>query len=138
MESGTSVFVVEDSALIRERIIRDIASLGKCRVIGVAESESDAVVAIQRLRPAVVVTDLQLKQGSGIEVVRKVRMHSPEPPPVIIVLTNYATAEYRHACLESGADEFLDKTSEYARFLSLMEDACQRLSRAASNGSTAS
>lgn len=124
MESNIGVFVVEDSALIRERIIRDVALLGNCRVIGVADSEADAVVAIQQLRPAVVVTDLQLKEGSGIGVVRKVRMHAPEPPPVIIVLTNYATAEYRRACLESGADEFLDKTSEYGRFLSLMEDAC--------------
>jgi CheY-like chemotaxis protein len=123
MQRPISVFVVEDSPLLRERIIQDVDSLG-CRVVGAAESEGDAIASIEQLRPAVIVTDIQLRKGSGIGVVRKVRTKMPQSPPLIIVLTNYATAEYRDACIASGADEFLDKSSEYDRFLALMKDEC--------------
>lgn len=126
MQANVGVFIVEDSALIRERMVRDVALLGNCTVVGVAESENEAVMSIDQLRPTVVVTDIQLKQGSGIGVVRKVRAQSLAVSPVIIVLTNYATSEYRHACLASGADDFLDKTSEYERFLALMKQECQK------------
>jgi diguanylate cyclase len=125
MRANVGVFIVEDSAFIRERMVRDVALLGNCTVVGIAESENEAVMAIDELRPTVIVTDIQLKQGSGIGVVRKVRAQSPPVSPVIIVLTNYATSEYRHACLASGADEFLDKTSEYELFLALMKQECQ-------------
>ena len=126
MRSNVGVFIVEDSALIRERLMRDVALLGNCTVVGVAESENEAVMSIDALRPNVIVTDLQLRLGSGLGVVRKVRAQSPASSPFIIVLTNYATSEYRHACLASGANEFLDKTSEYERFLALMKQECQK------------
>ncbi len=126
MQANVGVFIVEDSALIRERMMRDVSLLGNCTVVGVAESENEAVMSIDQLRPTVIVTDIQLKQGSGIGVVRKVRAQSLAMSPVIIVLTNYATSEYRQACLASGADDFLDKTSEYERFLALMKQECQK------------
>jgi CheY-like chemotaxis protein len=43
--------------------------------------------------------------------------------PRIFVLTNYAFPEYKRQCLISGADDFFDKSSDYARFLSSMQDA---------------
>ena len=123
MLPAKSVFVVEDSELIRKRIIDDVASMGGFDVVGFAESEGDAVASIANLRPDIVITDLQLREGSGISVVRQVRAHPYAPPPRIFVLTNYAFPEYKRQCLVSGADEFLDKTSEYDRFLCLMHQA---------------
>lgn len=117
------VFVVEDSALIRKRIVDDLLSLKRFDVVGVAESESEAVAAVAELHPDIVVTDIQLKEGSGLGVVRKIRARAPVPPPQIFVLTNYAFPEYKRQCLVSGADAFLDKTAEYDRFLSLMRQA---------------
>ena len=67
------VFVVEDSSLIRKRIIDNVKALGNFDVVGFAESEQEAIDAIVRTQPDVVVTDIRLKEGSGIEVVRKLR-----------------------------------------------------------------
>jgi DNA-binding NarL/FixJ family response regulator len=117
------VFVVEDSALIRKRIVDDLLFLMRFDVVGVAESESEAVAGVAELLPDIVVTDIQLKEGSGLEVVRKIRARAPVPPPQIFVLTNYAFPEYKRQCLVSGADAFLDKSSEYDRFLALMRQA---------------
>jgi two-component system, OmpR family, response regulator len=123
MNSPLRVFVVEDSELIRTRIIENVRSMGQFEVVGFAESENEAIASITSLRPDIVVTDIQLKQGSGIEVVRQVRAHPYAPRPRIYVLTNYAFPEYKRQCSVAGADEFFDKSSEYDRFLSLMHAA---------------
>jgi len=117
------VFIVEDSPLIRKRIMDNLRSIGGFIVVGFAESEDDAVAAITETEPDLVVTDIRLKEGNGIEVVRQVRQASLAAPPKIYVLSNYASPEYRHECELVGADAFFDKSGEYDRFL----DALQRV-----------
>lgn len=123
MGTPLRVFVVEDSELIRKRIIENVGSMGPYDVVGFAESADDAINSIAKLRPDIVITDIQLKEGSGIDVVRRVRANPYSPRPRIYVLTNYAFPEYKRQCSVAGADEFFDKSSEYDRFLSLLQQA---------------
>lgn len=123
METRIRVFVVENSELIRQRIIENVAAMNGLDVVGFAESADEAVESINRLRPDIVVTDIQLKEGSGIDVVRQLRARPYAPRPRIFVLTNYAFPEYKRQCSVAGADEFFDKSSEYDRFLLLMQHA---------------
>ncbi|MEP6942599.1 MAG: response regulator transcription factor [Betaproteobacteria bacterium] len=116
------VFVVEDSELIRKRIVENVRSIGGYEIVGFAESAQEAMRSIDSLRPDIVITDIRLKEGNGIEVVRHVRANPYAPRPRIFVLTNYAFPEYKHQCSIAGADEFFDKSSEYDRFLELMHD----------------
>lgn len=111
------VFVVEDSPLIRKRIIENLQSLGGFDVVGFAEAEDAAVAAIVAAKPDVVITDIRLKEGNGIEVVRQLREKAFVPQPRIYVLSNYANVEYRRQCELVGADDFFDKSGEYDRFL---------------------
>ena len=111
------VFVVEDSALIRRRIIDNVQAMGGFDVIGFAESEDEAIEAIKKLHPDVVVTDIRLKEGNGIAVVRNIRADETTPQPKIFVLTNFAYPEYQVQCSLAGADAFFDKSSEYDSFL---------------------
>jgi DNA-binding NarL/FixJ family response regulator len=114
------VFVVEDSSLIRKRIIENVKGLGNFDVVGFAETEQEAVDAIVRMQPDVIVTDIRLKEGSGIEVVRKLRQKLTGEAPKIFVLTNYAYPEYRRQCSIVGADGFFDKSAEYDNFLTAL------------------
>jgi DNA-binding NarL/FixJ family response regulator len=114
------VFVVEDSSLIRKRIIENVKGLGNFDVVGFAESEQEAIDAIVRIQPDVIVTDVRLKEGSGIEVVRKLRQQLTGAAPKIYVLTNYAYPEYRRQCSLVGADGFFDKSAEYDNFLTAL------------------
>jgi DNA-binding NarL/FixJ family response regulator len=123
MQTPVRVFVVEDSELIRKRIIENVTAMDGLDVVGFAESAEEAVESINRLKPDIVITDIQLKEGSGIDVVRKLRARPYSPRPRIVVLTNFAFAEYKRQCSVAGADEFFDKSSEYDRFLSLMQQA---------------
>jgi len=118
------VFIVEDSPLIRKRIIENLQALGGFDVIGYAEAEGAAVAAIVAAKPDVVITDIRLKDGNGIEVVRQLRENGYAPRPRIYVLSNYANPEYRRQCELVGADKFFDKSGEYDRFLAaLQQDA---------------
>jgi DNA-binding NarL/FixJ family response regulator len=117
VKNAVRVFVVEDSALIRRRIIDNVQSMSGFDVVGFAESEEEAIEAIKELRPDVVVTDIRLKEGNGIGVVRQVRAEKITPEPKIFVLTNFAYPEYQVQCSLAGADAFFDKSSEYDSFL---------------------
>jgi len=69
--------------------------------------------------------DIQLSGGSGIEVLREVkRMQSA---PVVIMLTNYATPEYRLACRQAGAELFLDKSSEADQLVDILKGMIRQL-----------
>lgn len=107
------VFVVEDSELIRRRLLSLLSRLPSIEVVGHSDTASDAIVRIADLMPDVVVLDIKLKDGSGIEVLRTITQRLAQV--TVIMLTNYATEEYRKKCLEAGADYFLDKTNEFER-----------------------
>jgi DNA-binding NarL/FixJ family response regulator len=115
------VFLVEDSPLIRKRIVDSLDSIGGFEVIGFSESEEEAVETIADVQPDVVITDIRLKQGNGIEVVRQVRLKPGSVQPKIYVLSNYAYPEYKRQCELVGADDFFDKSSEYDRFLDTLQ-----------------
>jgi len=63
--------------------------------------------------PDAVIVDLHLREGSGIGVIESLRKRWPQPPPTIIVLTNYAFPEFETACRDRGANHFFDKSSEF-------------------------
>jgi len=124
------VFIVEDSPLIRKRIMDNLHSIGGFIVVGFAESEDDAVAAITETETDVAVTDIRLKEGNGIEVVRQVRQASLASPPKIYVLSNYASPEYRHECELVGADAFFDKAADFETLAGLVREIAEGIDTA--------
>jgi two-component system, NarL family, response regulator DevR len=112
-------YVVEDSALIRERLLAMLDGLSGINLVGYAEDASDAIANILSTRPDAVVLDIKLKVGNGIEVLRAIKRGVPAV--TVIMLTNYATEEYRKKCLEAGAGYFLDKTNEFEKLRPILE-----------------
>ena len=112
-ETRTNVFIVEDSAPIRERLNGLLSDIEGVLVVGEAATPQSAVEGILRTRPDSVVLDIQLMGGTGIEVLR--RVHPQAPEVVFIVLTNHSSPQYRRIYTEAGASHFLDKTTEFAR-----------------------
>jgi two-component system OmpR family response regulator len=117
------VFLVEDSAVIRERLTETISSLERVEVVGYAETERDAIDALLQGDDAcdAVVLDLQLKQGHGFNVLKTLRSASHRPRITVLVLSNYATPLYRARSMEIGADYFFDKAREYDQLCEVLE-----------------
>ena len=120
------VFLVEDSAVLRERLIESLNALAGVQVVGTGDTEQTAASELRRLECDAVVLDLQLKHGNGFNVLKAIRQS--EPPhrrTLVIVLTNYAFSLYRHRCLQAGADFFLDKARDYERLAQVLTAAVE-------------
>jgi DNA-binding NarL/FixJ family response regulator len=108
-----AVFIAEDSASIRSRLVEMLEDVEGVRVVGEAESPAAATAAILETVPDLVILDFQLIGGTGVEVMRAVRPVLPEV--VFLVLTNHPNPQYRRICMEAGARWFFDKSTEFGR-----------------------
>jgi DNA-binding NarL/FixJ family response regulator len=115
-----NVFIVDDSPVVRERLARMIAELPGVDVVGEAEIAFEALNAIRKLKPGVVVLDISMPGSSGIYVLETLKRE--EPSPVVIMLTNFSHDQYRRKCLQLGADYFFDKTSEFEKVIDVLRE----------------
>jgi two-component system response regulator DevR len=109
----TKVFVVEDSAPIRHRLIELLGDIDGAELVGEAASPDAAIAGILGARPNCVVLDYRLLGGTGVDVLRAV--HPVLPETLFIVLTNHPNPQYRRICMQAGASWFFDKSTEFAR-----------------------
>ena len=108
--TAKTVFVVEDSALLRARLVEMIGEIPGVHIVGEASSPIAAIAGIVRTLPHFVVLDYQLDGGTGVEVLHSIRVQCPDIK--FIVLTNYSQPQVRRVCIEAGAHAFFDKSTE--------------------------
>jgi DNA-binding NarL/FixJ family response regulator len=81
-----------------------LSGLKDIEVVGQAENGAQAMDSIRELKPDAVILDIQMPNGSGIDVLQNIKIGGPTP--VAIMLTNYAYPQYRRRCMDAGADFF--------------------------------
>lgn len=108
-----TVYIVEDSSPVRERLIEAVGDIPNARVVGQAETIEEALEGMRKARPRVLILDVQLRGGSGIRLLKQMRTVGISRPELVIVITNYPTDDYRKASQDCGADHFFDKASEF-------------------------
>ena len=123
-DGAATVFLVDDSASIRERL-KELLGQSGVRIAGEAETAASAIQGILATRPTFVVLDYRLQEGTGLDVLRAAAGIARET--VFIVLTNYISAPVRSACTSAGAQYFLDKSSEFDRLNAIITDFNARL-----------
>lgn len=109
------VYIVEDSAVLRERMIESLAESGNARIVGAADTEDDAISGILDAAPDAVILDIQLREGNGLNVLKRLRSIEMAVRPLIIILTNYNYPEFRCRAMSAGTDYFCDKATELHR-----------------------
>lgn len=113
MHAELTIYIVEDSTPVRERLIEAVSDVPNARVVGQAEAVSEALEGVQRSQPRVLILDIQLRRGSGIRLLKQMRATGMSLPELVIVVTNYPTDDYRQASHDCGANHFFDKASEF-------------------------
>lgn len=110
-----ATILVEDSETIRDTLIPAMKELVDADVIAVAVTAAEGIAAlVSHPRWQLVVIDMFLKEGTGLEVLRAAQTRSPLTRAV--VLSNYPTDEMRRRCSQLGADAFFDKSAELEAF----------------------
>lgn len=118
-----SILIVDDSDAIRERLTEMLCAI---RGVGPVAQASDAGEARRYLAEGwadVIVLDIALPDGSGIDLLQGIRRS--ERPAVVVMLTNCASTPYRTRCLASGADFFLDKSTGFERLTEIIAARAQ-------------
>jgi two-component system, NarL family, response regulator DevR len=116
-----NVLVVEDAPEVRKRLVAIVRAIPGVTVVGEAGSVRGAIDGALADAADVMLLDLQLVDGSGLEVLAAVRPR--RPGLYVIVLSNFSNAQqYRDASLAAGADVVLDKTKEFGRVREILRD----------------
>lgn len=102
-----TVVLVDDHDLIRQGLARAFERQDDFSVIGEAGSVTEGLDTVRRLKPTVVVTDVRLPDGTGLDLVRSLR--TTDQGIGIVVLTMYAGDEQLFEALEAGASAFVAK-----------------------------
>jgi len=117
---SVKVFLADDSAMIRDRVAAMLVARAM-DIVGQAETPQASIDGILAAHPDVVVLDVQLEGGSGLEVLRAVRQ--VDPRIAFVVFSNNAGPAYRKRYLGEGAQRFLDKTTEFDQLVVAVENA---------------
>jgi DNA-binding NarL/FixJ family response regulator len=113
-DNNMNVFVAEDAPEVRKRLVAIVRTVPGVDVVGEAGSVRGAIDGALATAVDVMLLDLQLADGSGLDVLAEVK--SQRPGLYVIVLSNFVGAQqYRDASLAAGADVVLDKTKEFGR-----------------------
>lgn len=119
-----NVFVVEDAPQVRKRLVAMLGSVPGVTVVGEADSVRGAIDGALTSGAEALLLDLQLRDGNGLDVLAALK---PQRPLLrVIVLSNFASPQYRQASLAAGADVFLDKSQEFERVPELLRSWVDR------------
>ncbi|MGH8882065.1 MAG: response regulator [Stackebrandtia sp.] len=108
-ESATTVLIVDDHDLIRKGLRHAFSRDKEFEVVAEAASAGDGLRKAAALQPNVVIMDLRLPDGSGLDATRKLR--KAHPTMGIVVLTMYAGDDQLFGALEAGASAFVPKSA---------------------------
>jgi DNA-binding NarL/FixJ family response regulator len=105
-----SLLIVDDSDLVRASLRALLGSVAGISSIRVASTLGEAINSVWRDPPTLVILDLNLPDGMGMDIIQQIKQISPAL--WLAVLTIHAFPFYRRHCLALGADWFFDKASE--------------------------
>ncbi|HRN79023.1 MAG TPA: response regulator [Ferruginibacter sp.] len=111
-QNSYRILIVDNAKAIARRVELLFAEHRETiTTITLADSYAQAVQLLQHQAYQLVLLDIHLKDKSGMNLLQHIKLHYPET--IVIMFTNNATPEYRNACLQLGANAFLDKTTDF-------------------------
>jgi len=106
-EQPIRVLIVDDHEVVREGLRALLRRRSNITVVGEAGSVASAIEQAHHMKPDVVIMDLRLPDGSGVEACREIRSQRPETK--VLMLTSYADDEAVIASIMAGATGYLLK-----------------------------
>ena len=105
--SRSKVYVVDDSRIVRERLIALLSELPHVEVIGQADLPVDAIAGIRNLKPTAVILDISMPVVSGLEAARELKKTGN--PAKIVFLTVHEESDFVRESFASGGSAYVIK-----------------------------
>lgn len=106
-----NVLVVDDSKIIRDRLVNLLSGIKGVETVAQAENAKIAMSTYRTIRPEVLILDIRMRGVNGIELLKQIK--NEQHASKVIMLTNFPYPQYKKKCIEAGADYFLDKSTEF-------------------------
>jgi DNA-binding NarL/FixJ family response regulator len=106
-EPKIPVFLLDDHLVVREGVRAVLEASGVIDVVGEAGTAADALTRFPATRPRVAILDVELPDGSGVEVCREIRANFPDV--MCLMLTSHANDEALFASIMAGAAGYVLK-----------------------------
>lgn len=117
----TSVLLIDDHELVRQGLATAFSQADGFEIAGQAASVADGIAMAGTVKPGVVVTDVRLPDGSGLDIVRALRQRDRQVG--LVVLTMYAGDEQLFAAMDAGASGFVGKDAPTSSVISAARQA---------------
>jgi two-component system response regulator DevR len=107
MSKQVRVMLVDDHEIVRRGLKTVIEDVGDLVVVGEAGTVADGVREATRVAPDVILMDLRLPDGSGVEACRQIREQAPDCK--VVILTSYADEDALYSAVMAGAAGYILK-----------------------------
>lgn len=111
------VVLVDDSAVVRERVAATLSSLGGVNVVGQASDVPQGLRLLRETTPDLLILDIGLPGESGIALLETAKKE--KIVPLVMMLTNQDHPKLRQHCAELGADFYFHKPTEFEKMIDL-------------------
>jgi DNA-binding NarL/FixJ family response regulator len=101
------LLVVDDHEVVREGLVAMLARRPNFQVVAEAGTAGDSIELARKFKPDLVIMDVRLPDGSGIEACREIRAEMPETK--VVILTSYPDEEAVFSAIIAGASGYLLK-----------------------------
>lgn len=119
----TRYFIVEDQPQLLKNLVKVLSGYPELELVGTAQDGERAVEEILKVRPQLVLLDLELPSLHGIEVTRRVKRRAPEVE--ILVLTSFDDEQKVYEAIQAGAAGYLVKRVGPEKIRSSIQDVMQ-------------
>jgi len=106
-DNPVKIFIAEDHPIFRKGLAQIINNDFRFKVIGEAEDHLTSLDLIKKLKPDLIIVDITLKNSSGLDLIKDIRLYLPEV--FILVLSMHDEKIYAERVLRSGANGYLMK-----------------------------
>lgn len=115
MSPPKKILIVDDHPSVRDGLSLRIALHSDLAVCGEADSEDEAFKLVKKTAPDLVLVDISLKSGNGIELLKRIRSHNPAIK--MLVVTGFQESLYAERACRAGALGFLNKQESSVKLM---------------------
>lgn len=117
------IVLADDSQLILERLQELLHNIKDAQIVGLVKNGLEALEVIKTIEPDLVIIDINMPGLTGLQVIDSVRKENHKSK--FLVLTLYASKNYRKKAMKLGANYFLSKTDDFEKVSELVRDLIQ-------------
>lgn len=107
------IIIADDSDFILERLQKMLNLLDQVEVVGAFHNGTEALAALEKLNPDLVILDNKMPGLKGVDVIREIRKENHTVK--LMLFTLYANTYYRQQAINAGADYFFSKSEDFEK-----------------------